>query len=313
LRSASVLAGLKLSPFIPLYNRVTVGQFLKKTMGSNAWFGLWEGLLRKKFGKYAGNILAAFFWARIHKRTRGLGYPHGGFQTFVNHVSRLIVQNGGEIHIETPIQRIKKDKNVFVLSSKDKKVNFSLILSTVPTPILVRISQETLPETYIKRLSRLRYLSALSLISLSKQKLLPKTYWLNVGVGDIPLMGIIQHTNMVRSEHYNNNEIVYIPYYLEGNDPKLTMSKEEVAEFVSPHLKKINPQFNIASTKLYLFKEAYAQPIFDRLFIDNIPTLRTPVDNFYISNLDMTYPYDRGTNYAVKLGKEAAEEILKDL
>jgi len=33
----------------------------------------------------------------------------------------------------------------------------------------------------------------------------------------------------------------------------------------------------------------------------------------FVANMDMTYPYDRGTNYAVKLGKDVSGFVLKKL
>src|SRR3989344_5256913 len=66
-----------------MYEKQTAKEFLKKTMGNDTWNIMWESLFRKKFGKYAGNILASFIWARIKKRTKKLGYIRGGFQAFV--------------------------------------------------------------------------------------------------------------------------------------------------------------------------------------------------------------------------------------
>lgn len=72
--------------------------------------------------------------------------------------------------------------------------------------------------------------------------------------------------------------------------------------------KKIqNSEFRIQNS--FLFKAPFAQPIFDKKFVKNKPDFITPIKNFFIANLDMTYPYDRGINYAVKLGKEVAELI----
>lgn len=313
LRSAAVLGWFKATPFFNLYNSVTTEGFLKKTMGNEVWFKLWEPLFRKKFGKYAGNILTAFFWARIHTRTQKLGYPNGGFQDFINHVCSKIQGNGGILLSSEPVFRIEKDNTQFNIYTQTNKLSYSHIVSTIPSPILIKIDKNTLLQGYKKKLGCLQYLSALSLISRSKSKLLPKTYWLNIGVRDMPLMGIIQHTNIVDAKHYNNEEIAYIPYYLEKDDPKLSMSVHNLAHFVSPYLKMINPQFNILQTDLSLFKESYAQPVYDRNFIKNIPTIQTPTKKFFIANLDMTYPYDRGTNYAIRLGRRAVEEVLKNI
>ena len=73
------------------------------------------------------------------------------------------------------------------------------------------------------------------------------------------------------------------------------------------HKKITNHQLLV--TNLFVFKALYAQPIFDHDFEKNMPTFKTPDKNFFVANLDMTYPYDRGTNYAVKLGKQVARLI----
>ena len=84
------------------------------------------------------------------------------------------------------------------------------------------------------------------------------------------------------------------------------MGNEEILHYFLPYLKKINTKYQIFDTKYYLFKAPFAQPIFDKDFLQNKPDFKTPVKNFFIANLDMTYPYDRGTNYAVKLGREVS-------
>jgi len=40
-----------------------------------------------------------------------------------------------------------------------------------------------------------------------------------------------------------------------------------------------------------------------------IPKHKTPIKNVYIANLDMVYPWDRGTNYAIKMGEDIANLI----
>ena len=90
LRAGVVIVFLKLSPFLPMYKRITSENFLKKSMGINVWNRLWKQLFRGKFGKYAGIISATFIWARIKKRTKALGYIDGGFQTFIDYITNLL-------------------------------------------------------------------------------------------------------------------------------------------------------------------------------------------------------------------------------
>ena len=120
-------------------------------------------------------------------------------------------------------------------------------------------------------------------------------------------MVLVQHTNFINKKHYGNNHILYIGNYVEENSPLYNMEKQEMLKYFLPYLKKINSSFSLKNSKSYIFRSNYSQPIFNKTFINNKPDFKTPLENFYIANLDMTYPYDRGTNYAVKLAKEVSK------
>jgi len=81
-------------------------------------------------------------------------------------------------------------------------------------------------------------------------------------------------------------------------------------KFVLPHLKNINPQLSEVPEVVALIKAPFAQPIFDAEFTKIPQSFATKEKNILIANLDMTYPYDRGTNYAVKLGKVVSNYFL---
>jgi len=317
-RAGLILAFLKLSPFFSFYEKQTSEEFLKKTMGDKAWNILWQELFRKKFGKYAEDILASFFWARIKKRTKNLGYIEDGFQSFIDFLEKRNKGLRVIIKKNQAVSKIEKSEGVFQIYSFKRPLNrllaepcvdrFDVVVSTLPTPVLLRTTKYFPPKNYLKQLSKIKYLQAINLILETKESLLKKTYWLNNTTLGIPIMGFFQHTNFIDKIHYNNNHILYIGWCVDENNRLLKMKKEEVLNFVKPHLQKIsNSKFQISNS--YLFKTPFAQPIFDKEFLKNKPNFTTPVKNFYIANLDMTYPYDRGTNYAVKLGKQVGSLI----
>jgi hypothetical protein len=41
--------------------------------------------------------------------------------------------------------------------------------------------------------------------------------------------------------------------------------------------------------------------------------MKTDFKGLYLSNMSMVYPFDRGTNYAVKMGGAVAKAVLTDL
>ncbi len=300
LRAGLVIAFLKLSPFFPFYEQMTAREFLQKSMGDEVWDILWQELFRKKFGNFAGNILASFIWARIKKRTKKLGYIEGGFQEFVNYLEKINREQGVEIRKGAEIKTVEKAGKRFGV----EKEEFDIIISTLPTPALIEVAKRTLPSTYLNRLKKIQYLHSLNLIIESEKPLLPATYWLNICDPKLPIMGLVQHTNFVDKRFYNNKHILYIANYVSDGDKLLKMNDKEILDYFLPHLRQINTKYLILNTKYYTFKHYYSQPIFDRNFVENKPDFKTPVDNFYLANLDMTYPYDRGVNYAVSLARK---------
>lgn len=310
IRAAMVLAFLKFSPFLSLYERQTAEQFLKKTMGEEAWNVLWRELFRKKFGKYAGNIVASFFWARITKRTKNLGYVRGGFQELINHTEESIQKAGVEVKKGFEIKGIGVHGSRFTVHGTDTHEEFDAVISTLPTPILIKLGSEVLPKEYLENLSKIKYLHAINLILETKEPLLDKTYWLSICEEKFPFMVAVQHTNFMDKKHYGGNHLLYLGNYVDGDDRRLKMTKEEILKYYSPFLRQINSEFSILNSKSYFFKAPFAQPIFDEALVKFKPDFETPVKNFFIANLDMTYPYDRGTNYAVKLGKEVSTHLF---
>jgi protoporphyrinogen oxidase len=277
-------------------------------MGNDAWNALWQQLFRKKFGKYAGNILASFIWARIKKRTKQLGYVEGGFQTFINYLEKEIKRMGVLIKKECSVSSIEKRKEKFTIYYGSSKEQFDKVVSTVPTAVLEKIATNMFPVDYLARFKKLKYLHAVNLVLETKEPLLKKTYWLNVCTPKLPLMALVQHTNFMDKKNYGGNHILYVGWYVERDDKLIKMSEEELLRFVKPYLKSITG-YELRVKNYYRFIDPFAQPIFDRDFVKNKPDFIAPVKNFYIANLDMTYPYDRGTNYAVKLGKQVSEMI----
>ena len=306
LRAGIVIAFLKLSPFLSIYEKQTSKEFLKKTMGEKVWNILWQQLFRGKYGDYAENILASFIWARIKKRTKNLGYVEGGFQTLINYVENKLKSLRVNVLTGFEVESIKKQGNGFIINN----ILYDVVISTLPTPVLTRTSQTILPESYLNQLSKIEYLHALTLILETEKPILDKTYWLNISTPKIPIMGIVQHTNFMNKKNYGGKHLAYLGWYLKREDKLMNMEKDELVKFVYPYLKKVNSNCSIVELlNCYMFKASFAQPIFDKNFVKNKPDFITPVKNFFIANLDMTYPYDRGTNYAVKLGKEVAEMI----
>ena len=314
LRAGVVLAFLKISPFLSAYETQTARAFLSSTMGEEVWEKMWKPLFRKKFGKYAEIVVASFIWARINKRSRSLGYPTGGFQLLIDELAEVVQKKGGAIYTRSEIVDIRKQGAQFTLIDKaGKRSAFDRIIGTVPFPVFLTLTQHILPTDYSAMQRRRKYLWAVNMIVETERPILSTTYWLNVNAEDVPVMCVVQHTNFVSSTHFGNKHIAYFAWYVPDNDPLLTASQDEVFAQVCTSIAQINPSFAGSPQPISLFRVPYAQPIFDIATVQISRALTTPTPGVYVANLDMTYPFDRGTNYAVQLGKDVSKLVLSHL
>ena len=143
---------------------------------------------------------------------------------------------------------------------------------------------------------------------------LTSTYWLNIADRSIPFVGVIEHTNFMPPEHYGGRHIVYVSNYLRRESRYYSMTAQELLEAYIPHLRTVNGAFGKNWVReCYLFREEAAQPLVTTGYFRLIPDRRTPVRGLYLANTTQIYPEDRGVNYSVRLGREAAALVAQDL
>lgn len=271
---------------------------------------VWEPLFEGKFGKFKDKISLIWFWARIKKRTPKLAYPVGGFDAFAESLHKKIVQRGGRIFLETCVEEIRTASNKITVQTSRGVYTFDKVIVTSPTFLFAKIAKK-LPVKYVKKITRIDHLHALSMMLILRKPFMKNTYWLNITDKKWPFLVIVEHTNFISSANYNKEHIVYIGCYLPDGHNFLSMKKNQLLKLFDPCLKKINPDYRKYLKSVEIFVGPFAQPIMTTDYLDKKPDFETPLKNVYLANLDMVYPWDRGTNYAIELGQEVARKIDK--
>ncbi|KKT38046.1 MAG: Amine oxidase [Candidatus Gottesmanbacteria bacterium GW2011_GWB1_44_11c] len=310
LRTAALLAFCKINPFWQPLEKITAERFFKIIGGSRAWNILWQPLMEGKFGTYANGVPASWLWARFHKRTMRLGYFREGFQTFIDRLAEAIKKRGGTILTKYQISNIKYQKNFKFQISNFK---FDHVLITTPSSTAIKLIQ--FPKLYEQKLKAIPHLLAQTLILETDKPILEKTYWLNIADSSFPFVAVVAHTNMVDKKYYGNRHITYIGNYLPDRHPYLSLTKHQLLKVFTPYIQILNSSFNSEFKILNseLFSAPNAQPVHTLNYSQKAPGIKTPIDGIYLANLDSIFPWDRGTNYAVELGKRAASLIAQNL
>jgi protoporphyrinogen oxidase len=311
LRTGVILAYLKYIANWKKLEKITAKEFLIRTMGQKSWQTLWEPLFDKKFTLYADKISAAWFWARIKKRTPSLCYPKGGFLEFAQHIADDVTRYKGKINYSTVVRAISKENSQIVLTTDKGKFAYDNVICTLPIGTFLKITKK-LPVSYIKRYLDLQGIGAVNLLlSLKNKYFEDETYWLNVNKKHFPFVAIVEHTNFMDKKYYNNEHLLYIGNYLLQDHPYFKKDAIELLKEFYPFLKTINPKFDISWVNdAYLFKDYFAQPIISVNYSKSIPPMTTPIKGLFLSNMQQVYPWDRGTNYAVELGNKVAGLVV---
>jgi protoporphyrinogen oxidase len=271
--------------------------------------------MKNKLGKYANDVSLAWFWARVYKRTSSLAYPEGGFLKFAEHLQRVIELQGGKFYYQTEVVKLKILKNKPILSYKKNNQStvinnkYDAVIVTLPTFLFIKISEQ-LPDSYKETMGKLIGIGAVNLIlRLKKQFMNDGTYWLSMSEANSDVLAVVEHTNFMDKKNYNNEHIVYLGNYMEASDERFSMTADELLKLYDPWLKKINPNYKSSIIDYKLFKAPFAQPIITRNYSQKIPQMITPLPNIYLANIEQVYPWDRGTNYAVELGKKVSSLV----
>ena len=295
--------------------KTTVDAWMRKWAGDRVYELMWQPLMIGKFGEhYANQVNMAWLWARIKARTTRLGTFKGGFQAFADRLAEYLRQEGVIINLSTPVYRITPTStNSLLIEDSTGQHGFDQVLSTSSPELLARLAPD-LPDEYLTGLLSLKSMGAVVMVlSLKHQLSKEGYYWYNMPKSaGFPFLALVEHTNYVSPDNFGGEHIVYIGDYLETNHEYFQLSQDQLLQLFLPSLKRINPDFSLDwLNNSWLSRTTYAQPVPLVNHSMNIPAIQTPIHGLYFASMSQVYPWDRGTNFAVEIGRKAAGLMLQ--
>jgi protoporphyrinogen oxidase len=328
------------------YEGETAATWVRREMGPAAWQKVWGPLLRGKFGDRAEDISMAWLWGKLtmRRKLQGrearqelLGYPRRSWEPLFEALQREIEAGGGRVLIDRPIAQLSQsgengagafevraaapgafrtghDPAAFPAAPEPPE-RYDAFVATVPNDVfrgmLAPALAERIGTDYLHRLDTIEYHTALCLL-LELDRQVSPYYWTNVAEPGLPFVGLIEHTNFVEPERYGGRRFFYVANYLAPGHPLLDLDPDALLAAYTPGLKQVNPGFDASWVKQrWRFAEPAAQPIVTVGYPQRIPPLDTGVPGLVLANTTQIYPEDRGTNYAVRLGRQAADTLLR--
>jgi protoporphyrinogen oxidase len=308
-----------LSPDWRNLEKVTADSWLQRYMGEEAYNRLWRPLLIGKFSHLYQQVNMAWLWARIKTRTLRLGTYKGGFQAFLNTLAEMLTHRGVEICLNSPVEAIRVENGKPVLVVKGEAQVFDRVLSTASPSLMLKITEGLADTPYGKKVAGLESIGALCVVYALNQSLLTDgTYWLNLPAtspdkskSQFPFLALVEHTNWMDKSRYNGDVLVYCGDYVPADHAYFKLSEEDLAKRFMAELPKFNPNFKPEWVrKFWVFRAPYAQPVPRVNHSQNIPDLKTPLPGVYWASMSQVYPWDRGTNFAIEIGRRTAKLMM---
>jgi protoporphyrinogen oxidase len=335
----AVLKLQKTAKDVAPFERQTARDWIRRSMGAQAYEKVWGPLLRGKFGDRADDISMAWLWGKLTMRRKLegkearqelLGYPRRSWEPLFGALRLSIERAGGRVLVDSPAARLAGAGGGFEVTAgapdsfrhgHDPRAfepldttRYDAVVATVPNDVFRRLLDPGLAEAigaeYLDRLAAIEYHTALCLL-LELDRPFSPYYWTNIADPELPFVGLVEHTNLIEPERYDGRRFLYVANYVAPGHELLTLDADALLDRYEPGLRKVNAAFGRAWIRnRWLHREPAAQPIVTVGYPERIPPLDTGVPGLALANTTQIYPEDRGTNYAVRLGGDAADVLL---
>jgi len=296
-------------------DKLEATSWIKKWVGAKAYEIFWAKLFEYKFYQYSDQLSAAWIWSRIKRIGNSrfnifkekLGYVNGGSDTLLNAMKDYIVQNGGEIKLFSPVEKVLVEKGqIKGVQVAGQALPYQEVVSTIPLSYIPRLIPD-LPTELNKKYQALKNVAVVCVIA-KLRKRMTENFWLNVNDPDMDIPGMVEYSNLRPLEHH----IVYVPFYMPGDHPKYQESDQQFTEKVSSYIRFINPDIQESDIlDIRASRYRYAQPVCPPGFLDSLPDYDLPVDGLWAADTSYYYPEDRGISESIGFGRMLALKVIE--
>ena len=294
------------------------GAWIRRWVGQKAYDVMWKDAFRLKFFEFKDNLSASWIGTRIKRvalsrrnlMNESMGYLEGGSMTLLDRMVQDIQARGGRIELSRGIDEVVSENGrVTGVSVGGEFTAYDGVISTAPiqyVPALV----PGLPADFRDKVAAVQNIPVACVI-LKLKHAVSENFWMNISDPGIEIPGVIEYSNL-NPGHDPGQKILYAPYYMPKTHPKWQRSNAELIEEVLGYLARINPAFQrdwvLAS---HCHRYDFAQTICPPGFQDMLPSMRTPVQGFFMADTAYYYPEDRSINESINTAQALVDEALR--
>ncbi len=316
---ATILYASKLKNWKRL-ERIPVGDWLKRWSGSATFERIWLPLLRAKLGENYRKASAAFIWAIIARmyaaRRSGLkkemfGYVPGGYARVLDRLQRVLLEEGVSVELSHAAQRIQPTDSgrVAIEFLNGSRRTFDRVVVTAAAPLAARLCP-ALSEEERTLLSGVQYQGVIC-ASLLLKRPLAAFYVTNITDSWVPFTAVIEMSALVDRKHFGGHSLVYLPKYVDPDDPAFSLSDQDIQRLFLDALCKMYPQ--VEPSDLLAFRVSrvkYVLAISTLGYSDRLPPMTMTVPGVHMVNSAHIVNGTLNVNETIRLAEKAARDLL---
>lgn len=298
---------------------IPVSDWLIQMSGRRTYEKLWLPLLRAKLGENYKKTSAAFIWAviarmyaarRTGQKQELFGYVPGGYARVLDRLAKALAAAGVDVVLRSAVRSVQPtESGVAVHVADGRMLDFDRVVLSVPAPVCAALCKELNPDER-QRLNGVTY-QGIVCASLLLRKPLAGFYVTNITDSSIPFTAVIEMSALVDRSHFNGNALVYLPRYVQPDDPLLDEPDEAIKAKFIDGLRRMYPQF--APEDVLSFRVSrvrYVLPIPTLGYSRRMPPMHTSIPGLHIVNSAQILNGTLNVNETIALAERAAAELL---
>lgn len=301
--------------------KMPVADWLRRWSGKTTFERIWLPLLRSKLGENYRETSAAFIWATIARmyaaRRTGLkkemfGYVSGGYARVLDAFHQRLLEHGVRTELGVKVGSITRQgaDGISIELDGGPSSSFDQVVITTAPPISSTLCPN-LTESEKELLSGIRYQGIVCASALLK-KPLANYYITNLTDEGLPFTAVIEMTALVDPSELGGHSLVYLPKYLDSDDPSFEKSDEDWQDRFMLALQRMYP--HLLPDDLLAFqvsRERFVYPLPTIGYSSRVLPQRTSIPGLHLVNSAQIVNGTLNVNETVRLAEAAISSLLK--
>jgi len=294
------------------WEKYNAKEYIEEHAGESIYKRLIRPLQSFKFGGNPDSMSAAWMLNRLGSESKNFlnkfGYLEGGLDRMIRGMAAEIKKNGGQIVKGCDIVRLNKHGNKiesldYVQGGKKKKLDFNILISTIPLPAIVKLA-----DLKDKRLKRVRYRGSICVTYGMKKRVSPY-YWMMFLNDKYDFGAAFEHTNLYSGAAPNDKAVFYAVKYTDQNDSLWGKTDGTIGKLFSRQLDDVFSGFSRDVEWSKVFRERFSEPIYEKDYKNYKPAMRSEIKNVYLAGMPFIFPKIRNMNNAIESGLDVAKLV----